>query len=244
MNAAFAPGLGPLVERFSGKRLEDLWLDPVELARAAIESAIRTGATHVLFPFDDLVLAEATSIAMGEGVHSDTGRGGQQLGEVEVDAVLSSGRVPAAIEAARHIRSSDASLAAHAVSPLVLVRQVAADPTDEDCVATASDIVSGFLRAMLEIGAPLIVVKTEQVDGVRTLSAVNRLAEHFGADVVHTVGDARVAVLAPSSIHSSVSAPLGPDVDVVITSEPLDFDVDLADVMSLARRLRQTTEVG
>lgn len=244
MSPAFVPGLGPLVGRVGGRRLEDLWRDPAELARAGIESATRTGATHVLFPFDDLVLAEATSMAMGEEGGSETGRNGSKLIDVEVDAVLSSGRVPVAIEAARYIHASNASLAAHAVSPLVLMRQVAADPTDEECLATASDVVAGFLRLMLEIGAPLIVVETEKVDGVRTLSSVARLAEHFGADVVRTVGDPRVAVLAASSIDASVSVPLGPDVDVVITSEPLDPDVNLADVMSFAQRLRRTTEVG
>ncbi len=232
MTRVFVPSLGPLAAELVGVTLPDLWKDSAQLARAALEAASRTSATHVLFPFDRGVLAQATVELLDR---AEGGVEGSEFLLLDPEEVLEHGRAPIALEAARYIASAS-QLAASVVTPVGLARQLAGDPDDEDQVMVCADVVAAFLRRLLEAGASLVLVAADNASERSGASTLESIAEHFGVRLVFVGDESEVIELRAEALEQDLGA-LDAQLPGVVTTEPLPPEIDLARVAGVARRL-------
>jgi uroporphyrinogen-III decarboxylase len=228
--ALFAPPLGTLAASLGRRPLAELWADPGELVRLTLEAAARSRASALLFPFDELVLAEAAGAKLAWtplGPVLD-GSDGIDVAELEAGDVLAAGRVPVALAAARPLAASaPAVLVAQLPAPATLVAQLGGDPADDDQLAAAEDVCAAFARGLLEAGATWLVVQGHSA-GADDLGPLWRLAGHFRARVA-VAGDPDVAVVPVAALTDPARpAPVAGGAGLVLTDAPVPAGTDLA----------------
>ncbi|MGI8516195.1 MAG: uroporphyrinogen decarboxylase family protein [Acidimicrobiia bacterium] len=244
MSVVFAPSLGDVTGFLAHRTLKDLSDDPANLTRAVLDAARRTGATHVLFPFDSCVLAEAC------GVPIDWSGGGPTLGsptrdvspaDLEPQEVMMAGRVPFVLQAAKYI-SSSARLAADVPSASFLMAQLGRHMENADDLNAAEDLCVAFARGLLEASASLLVVRTDNSESVKPVElSLRRLADHFGARLAVVDSDLSIAVL-PAARWVPGGSPNTPEIvddrtAVVLTDGPVFPGSDLSLIQSFAETL-------
>lgn len=232
----FAPSLGVLAASVAARPLRALWQDAAALANGAAQAAQGTGATAVLFPFDDAVLAEAAGrpVDWRGDVPLLAGPPVADVAELEVEEVLCSARAPVAVEAARFL-AMQLPVAALVPSPRRLVAQLGGDAGDEDALDAASDVVTGFACRLLEAPATLLVVIPADGarPGVGDEASLRRLGRHYEAEVfLAAAGEAGVAVMAVGGPGGGPSMP--PGTQLVLTDRPVRPNADVAAAASIA----------
>lgn len=237
MTRAFLPRLEELVVSLARRRMREIWADAFELSRLTLEAVERSGATHALFPFDDVALAEA---AGAQTVWEDVGpapvAGAPITPELlDPNVALRAGRIPLATDACKHI-TSRAGLAAHVPAPAKLASQIGATDQSLDLLLDCTDLVVGYARGLVEAGASMIVVsdleiESEGIDSLRRLAELYRIPMRRISDPTVLVWpvDQIVADAVPAfDFEPYLSA------EVVITDRPLPGDVNLAKVARAA----------
>jgi uroporphyrinogen-III decarboxylase len=231
--AAFAPSLGTLAAWLARRPLEQLWARTDELVLLTLEAAARTGANAVLFPFDDLVLAEAAGAELRWTPEGPLlAAAAVDVADLEAGPLLAAGRVPAATEAAGLIAPAVA-LAAHLPAPGALVRQLGGDPAADDQLAAAEDACGAFARQLLEAGAEWLLVPPDPYGP----GPLRRLADHFGATLAVPGEDPGVAVVGVKDLADPAAAPSAAGAELVLTDAPVPADADLAVWARQAHRL-------
>lgn len=242
MSAAFAPSLGSLVASGARRPLRELWADPAELTRATLDTARRGGVSHVLFPFDLLVLAEAVGARLrwpdDEPVLA--GAGGVEIADLDPDHVVRQARAPSAVAVTRFL-STSLAVAANLPAPGLLLEQLSLDPADEDRADAAGDLCLAFARVMLEAGASMLVVWPGPDGESADLVPIRRLAEHYRASAVTAApGSLEVTTVAVAAVVRGRGPDLERDGVVVVTDGPVPADVDLA----VLRRVAESIAAG
>ena len=241
MTLSFAPSLGSLTAAIARRPLLELWRDPDELARSVLMTAATVGATHVLFPFDLAVLAEACGCPVAwEDEPRIDGPLPISPSDLEPEEVLRSGRVPATISVVRAVTKT-VPLAARIPSGPTLLEQVGGDPSDTDQASAVDDVVAGFARALLEAGCAELVVEEVPVSS-NVAPSIERLAEHFGV-TVRALGVGRTgSVVSVSSLLDTPEHSVDPSAfcadQLVLTDGPVPPDADLARLARLSAAIR------
>ena len=239
---SFAPSLGVLTAAKAHRQLVELWGDPDELARSALMTVRSAGATHLLFPFDLVLLAEACGcvISWTEDEPRIERRLAFSPGELEPEDVIQSARVPAAVSVVRSVMTTT-PIAARVPSGQTLLGQLGGDPKDEDQSAVADDVVAAFTRVLLESGSSELVVEEVSSD-VDVAPSLDRLASHFGVPV-RMVGSGRSASLLPVStlrgdVDGTIDASGFCGDQLVLTDGAVPADVDLGRLARLSAAIR------
>lgn len=233
MSPSFAPALGRVVAASAQRPLAELWDEPAELARFALDLARRTGATHVLFPFDALVAVEAAGAQLrwDDDEPAVTRTDGVALVDAEPEELAERARWPRALEAAGYIAGLH-PVAALVPSPGRLVEQAGGPADDDDWLESASDVCAALARGLLEAGAQALVVEPAHGEPEDTTSGLVRVAELFGS-VCHRAGVVRLPLAAATSTVPAHA--LG--ARIVLGDRPLAPGTDLGAVLALSQSL-------
>jgi len=239
VSAAFAPSLGGLVASGARRPLRELWADPAELTRATLDTARRGGVSHVLFPFDLLVLAEAVGAPLrwpdDEPILS--GARGVEIADLDPGHVVRQARTASAVAVTRFL-STSLTVAANLPAPGLLLEQLSLDPADEDRADAAGDLCVAFARVMLEAGASMLVVWPGPDGEPADLIPIRRLAEHYRARAVTAAPDSpEVTTVAVAAVVRGRGPDLRRDGLMVLTDRPLPADMDLAVLRRVAERI-------
>jgi hypothetical protein len=237
VSPSFAPALGRVVAASAQRPLSALWDDPAELARFALDLARRTGATHVLFPFDALVVAEAAGadLRWDNDEPAITGTDGVELVDAEPVELAERARWRRSLEAAGYIAGLH-PVAGLVPSPGRLVEQTGGPAGDENWLESAADVCAAFARGLLEAGARALVVEPADGEPEATTSGLVRVAELFGAEC-HRSGVVRLPLAtAPMMVPAHA---LG--ARIVLGDRPLEPGMDLGAVLALSQSLAGST---
>ncbi len=244
MTVAFIPSLGQLVARFAGRTLPEVWAEPGELARNAIEAHSYSGATHVLLPFDTLVLAEAAGGLVEWELNNPVLRSIEsvELDQIEPDEVLERGRVPAAVKATYFVAQL-APVASLLPLPETVVTQLGGDTASSDHIAAAQDLCSAMARRLLEAGSSVLLLTSEGAETDASNSqSLHRVAEHFKVHAHEVENDPAVATLPVSTLvrepPTLTECDFPSATRIVITDRAVPATIDLARLARTATAIK------